>query len=200
MEGHKSLYFSSDFLWARQALYVFGLWIAMRVVERKAPLSLILFFLIGSFFSFDWALSLETHWFSNMYGFLYLSSGAQAAMSLMVFRGFKDNDIPTKKDLVHLLLTISLLWFYLNFSQFIIIWMGNLPREAGWYVERMTGWTLLVWFIFGALKLVPIFLISFFKNYKIKNQLIQGISLLIFLGFILEMIWLLLPSMQGVHS
>ena len=42
-------------------------------------------------------------------------------------------------DLGNLMLAFVMLWAYVAFSQYLIIWSGNLPEEVTWYVARLNG-------------------------------------------------------------
>src|SRR2546425_37942 len=51
------------------------------------------------------------------------------------------------RDLGSLLLTFVLFWAYMSFSQFLLIWVGNLPEEIPWYLRRTRGgweWVAMV--------------------------------------------------------
>ncbi len=98
----------------------------------------------------DWVMSLDAHWFSTMFGPLFIVGpglGALAVCSLIV--GVNANRDPFKhyirpsvtRDLGNMMLTFTMLWAYFNFSQFLIIWNGNLPATAGYYYARsVEGW------------------------------------------------------------
>lgn len=98
----------------------------------------------------DWVMSLDPHWYSTMFGPLFIVGpglGALALCSLLI--GVNANRDPFKnyirpnvtKDLGNMMLTFTMLWAYFNFSQFLIIWNGNLPTTAGYYYARsVEGW------------------------------------------------------------
>lgn len=194
--GNKGIYFNFSFLMLRQLLYIGLILLGSFVLPRRPWASLIIFIIVGSFLVFDWALAFEVHWFSNMYGFIYLTSGVIAAMSLMLLHSLP-RDEGARKDLVHLFLTISLFWFYLHACQFLIIWMGNLPREVGWYIVRMNSWMLKLFILIPILKVVPIFILSFNPQLKARASFIKTVAVLSLISFVLEIIWLLLPSIKG---
>ena len=93
-------------------------------------------------------MSLEPHWTSTIYGMIFMVSEALAAMSLMtvtVILLAKEKSLAgmvtprVLNDYGNLLLTFTMLWAYLSFSQFLIIWAGNLQDEIPWYMTRARG-------------------------------------------------------------
>ena len=194
--GNKEIYFNFTFLLIRQLLYVGLILLGAFILPRRPWASLIIFILVGSFLVFDWALAFEVHWFSNMYGFIYLTSGVLAAMSLMFLRSLPEDEV-ARKDLVHLYLATTLFWFYLHCCQFLIIWMGNLPREVGWYNVRLTSGMFTLFVLVPILKVIPVFVLSFNPQEKAKPKWIKTVAIFSLISFVLEIIWLLLPSMKG---
>ena len=96
----------------------------------------------------DWVMSLEPHWFSTIYGFLFMVIMGLAALCLcvVVVRLLADTEptadvIEPKRlnDLGNLMLALVMLWTYMSFSQFLIIWAGNLKDEIPWYMVRAFG-------------------------------------------------------------
>ena len=95
-------------------------------------------------------MSLDPHWFSTIFGLMFVgrlralgASRSRSPSSRRVGpRGRARRARLTPRhfhDLGKLLLAFTMLWAYLNFSQFLIIWSGNLPEEIPWYIERMRG-------------------------------------------------------------
>jgi hypothetical protein len=103
-----------------------------------------------TFASFDWLMSLEPHWFSTIYGVLILGGQGLSALAFLIIvlvwlsrRPPLDRIVAASHfhDLGNLMLAFVMLWAYFSFSQYLIIWSGNLPAEIGWYLHRLqTGW------------------------------------------------------------
>src|SRR5205823_1763374 len=117
-----------------------GLIKKMRAVS--AP-GLVVFTFISTFAFVDWVMSLEPHWFSTIYGAMFLIGEVLGAFSLTIglVIVFADREplrsYVTKQhlhDLGNLMFAFMVLWAYLSFSQFLIIWSGNLPEEIPWYL------------------------------------------------------------------
>jgi hypothetical protein len=97
-------------------------------------------------------------------------------------------------DLGNLLLTFVMLWAYLAFSQFLIIWSGNLKDEIPWYTSRATGgWAWLAVFLIVFHFAVP-FLLLLSRNVKRRLRVLSVVAgALIFLGWV-DMYWLMVPA------
>lgn len=188
--GNKKIYFNLSFLILRNILYFLALFISLFRINKLPSLSLLLCFLVGNFFAFDWAMSKEGHWFSNMYGLIYLANGAQAAMSIFLITNHQKLKDHTKVDFVHLLLTCSIVWFYLQICQFIIIWMGNIPRESIFYIERWESFGGFIILIAIIVKLIPVAIISLFKSFKQNTLITKFVSFPILMMCFLEVFWL----------
>ena len=96
--------------------------------------------------SADWMMSLQRDFYSSLYPFLYFGGAMVVVFSLLSAcaaflqrRGLWPEDPGLRHDYGKLLFAAVLFWGYLTFSQFIIVWNGNLPREAAWYVARTSG-------------------------------------------------------------
>ncbi len=169
---HKHLYLNVPFFLVRAAVY-FLIWnglayflnawslegdadpdprIALRM-QRLSGIGLVLYGLTITFASFDWLMSLEPHWFSTIYGVLIIGGQGLSALAFLIValawlsrREPLDAVIqPTHfHDLGNLMLAFVMLWAYFSFSQFLIIWSGNLPAEIAWYQHRLdTGWRFI---------------------------------------------------------
>lgn len=120
-----------------------------RLEQLSAP-GLILYVFTVTFSSVDWAESILNHWFSTMWGFLFVANQGLTAMGFgIVVLAFLSRQKPMSEvlrpshfqDLGKLLLMFVMLWAYFSFSQLLIVWSGNLSNEIPWYVPRFaTSW------------------------------------------------------------
>jgi hypothetical protein len=101
-----------------------------------------------TFAAIDWGLSLAPHWFSTMYGVLFIVGWTLSALSFtIVLLARLAGEAPmdralqpgTVHDLGKLLLAFTMLWAYVNFSQFLIVWSGNISEETPFYIQRLHG-------------------------------------------------------------
>ncbi|MBZ5600338.1 MAG: hypothetical protein LAN83_18700 [Acidobacteriia bacterium] len=109
---------------------------------------LILYGFTISFAAIDWVMSLDPSWISTIYGLLVLAGQVLSAICFAVvveriLVRYKPMSEMLKPDYVHdhgkLMLTFVMVWAYFEFSQWLIIWAGNLPEEITWYMRRLNG-------------------------------------------------------------
>jgi hypothetical protein len=150
---HRSAYLQEGYFLLRAAIY-FVLWSVIALAAARnwggAPFCLVVFILSVTWSMMAWVMSLDPWVGSTILGLLIGMSCHMAAMA-MVCLGVSsvpelaviaDEDRKPERplnDLGNLLLATVMLWAYMEFSQLLIIWSGNLPDEAAWYVRRSTG-------------------------------------------------------------
>lgn len=173
-----------------------------RMQKLSAP-GLVVLTLSATFAFFDLIMSLEPHWFSTIYGAMFLVGQVLQTFAFIIavivllsrrapFAGL----LTTQHfhDLGNLMLAFTCLWAYLSFSQFLIIWSGNLPEEIPWYVRRLYGgWgavaVLLVLFHF----FVP-FVILLQRFVKRNPSLLQKVALLMIVIRLIDVFWVVMPA------
>ena len=154
----------------------------------------------------DWVMSLQPHWFSTIFGFLFIVIFLLAgySFSILVFRRLAVNEPlrdalePSRYlDVGNLLLAFTILWTYLSFSQFLIIWAGNLKDEIPFYTVRTEGG----WGVIAALLLIFHFFVPFFmllmRGIKRRLPRLAKVALIQFTLTILDLYWLIVPSYQS---
>ena len=116
--------------------------------RSMSSIGLVIYSLTISFAIIDWVMSLQARWISTIYGLLFVAGEALAAFCFaVVIESILSKRKPMSEYLtkteVHdhgkLMLAFVMVWAYFNFSQWLIIWAGNLPEEIPWYVRRMNG-------------------------------------------------------------
>jgi len=156
-----------------------------------------------TFASFDWLMSLEPHWFSTIYGVLIMGGQGLTALAFLIIvlvwlsrRAPLDRVVAREHfhDLSNLMLAFVMLWAYFSFSQYLIIWAGNLPEEISWYLHRLqTGWRfvglILLLFHFA----VP-FVLLLSRTIKRQAALIVKVALGILVVRMVDLFWLTAPE------
>jgi hypothetical protein len=116
--------------------------------RAMSSIGLVIYSFTISFAVIDWVMSLQARWISTIYGLLFI---AGEALSAFCFCVVIEHILGKRKPMsgyltdteVHdhgkFMLTFVMVWAYFNFSQWLIIWAGNLPEEIPWYVRRMNG-------------------------------------------------------------
>lgn len=222
---HKSLYLNLPFFLARAAFY-FMAWAAAahllskwslkldagpdpRLERRLQGLSgggLVLMGLTITFSSVDWAMSLNPHWFSTIYGMIFMVGDALSALTLViVLVALMGGERPlssvlrptTFHDLGKLLLAFLMLWAYLHLSQFIITWSGNLPEEISWYVARFRGGWQVLALLLVVLHFVLPFVLLLSRDLKRDPRLLGAVAAGILFARLLDLFWIVAPDMTG---
>src|SRR6266404_1728608 len=177
-----------------------------RLIGRMRALSapgLVVFVFTTTFAFVDWIMSLEPHWFSTIYGAMFLVGEVLEAFALVIallvvlsrWAPLKDYVTPQHfHDLGNLMFAFTVLWAYLSFSQFLIIWAGNLPEEIPWYIRRLHGgWggvaLALVIFHFA----VP-FLLLLQRGLKRRADILFRVCLLMLVVRVVDVYWIVEPS------
>ena len=171
-----------------------------RVVS--AP-GLLFFILLMSLMGVDWLMSLDPHWYSTIYGLILVVgqglsalSFAVAVLALMAPREPMNSVLRTMHfhDLGKLMLALVMLWAYFSFSQFLIIWAGNLPEEIPYYLARLQGgWKYLsLVLVFGHFILPFCLLLS--ADLKKRPNLLARVAWFIIAIRLYDLIWLIAPG------
>jgi hypothetical protein len=208
----KAAWFKPWFFFARVVGY-FLLWLLAAAIARNGasrPSAIILAVLIltASFAAVDWAMSLEAHWFSTIYGGLYIAGAMIVAMALSIVfltslapvsTAIDKRSADLLNDLGNLLLAFVMIWAYFSFSQFLIIWSGNLPEENIWYVHRSrNGWQ----WVAGAIALLHFaapFLLLLSRDLKRNPKTILMVAAGLILMRSIDLLWIVAPSFEN-HS
>lgn len=182
-----------------------------RVMRFNSGWGLLAFALTTAFFAFDFLMALDFRFFSTMWGVYYFASAALASVSvvvlvLAVLRGMgRLTGAVTEEhfhDLGKLVLSFTVFWSYIAFSQYFLIWYSNIPEETAWYVYR-TGEggykTLFIILAFG--HFVAPFCILLFRKVKRSTGLLAFMSLYMIAITVADMIWIVRPMVYvGEHA
>ncbi|WP_420237405.1 hypothetical protein ACOBR2_17585 [Telmatobacter bradus] len=152
-----------------------------------------------------WIMSLDVTWASSIFGLLLLVGLASQALALATFTVLalaKDDPYKTvlrideQHDMGKMVFAFVMLNVYLAFSQFLIVWSGNLPEEASWYLDRMRG----VWSAIMALDcifawLVP-FLLLLSRDLKRNRKRLMAVCAWILFARAFDLFWMIEPSFK----
>lgn len=128
----------------------------------------------------DWFKSLEYHWFSTMYGVWFFAASMRAALSILIIlcvilatKGYLRGILKQshRYDIGCLMLTFTIFWAYISFSQYFLIYNANIPEETFWYNIREKNydgslnswWWVSMGLIFGHF-LTPFLLLLWYKT------------------------------------
>ena len=175
-----------------------------RTAPWTGPVGMILYVVTVYLLSVDWVVSLEPGWSSTAFPVIFMASQALAALAFCIaatiFAVPPDDaeavNPGTWKDLGNLLLGALMFWAYVAYSQFLIVWSGNLPREAAWYLHRNAGgWHgLLIALAVVQLFLPVLLLLSKFT--KRRTRFFAALAGGVVLGQAVYVYWLVLPTFR----
>jgi hypothetical protein len=179
-------------------------------MARLAGPGIPVFVLIWTLASTDWGMSLEPEWFSSMYPVTFIIEGMLATfawgilgLAWMRSRKLLPYSVPTDRlhDLGKFMFAFTIVWTYINFSQFLIIWSGNIPEETPWYIHRMeNGWLILALMLMVGHFFLPFFaLLS--RHTKRRFEVVTPIAIYIIFIQVVFVFWSVVPSLypEGFH-
>jgi hypothetical protein len=209
--------------WALRAALYFGLWAVMmfllnkwsddmdktgdftllQKMSRFSGPTMVFFVLVVTFAAIDWTMTIDPHFFSTIWGLLFvaswgLSSFAFSIVILAWLSKFPPMDgIVGKRhfhDLGKLQLALVMVWAYFNFSQFLIIWSGNIPEETYWYLERMQGGWGVVGVLLIVLHFAFPFLVLLSRDVKRNAKWLSVIALFVLLMRFVDLYYIIGPA------
>ncbi|MEW6367562.1 MAG: quinol:cytochrome C oxidoreductase [Acidobacteriota bacterium] len=179
--------------------------LTLRMQRLGAP-ALLLYGITVTFASFDLLMSLDPHWFSTIYGVYFFAGGVVgffALLPLVIYvlqrSGYAAHAITIEHyhDMGKLLFAFVVFWAYIAFSQYMLIWYGNMPEETDWYFDRQAGgwaWVSLA-LLFGHF-IVP-FLAVLSRVPKRSKALLAGVALWVLAMHWIDLYWLVMPGAEG---
>ncbi len=223
----KTPYLNTGFFWIRAVVY-FLIWGALtyflnkwsaandrtadsKFLNRLTKLSgpgIVLFVLAVSFASFDWVMSLDPEWFSTIFGLLFVVNWVLSAFAFVIAvmvllanrKPFAGVVAPAHlHDLGKLLLAFIMLWAYFSFSQYLIIWSGNIPEETKWYLDRLRGGWGYVGLLLILLHFALPFVLLLSRDLKRSANKLAGVAVLVFLMRFVDLLWLIIPAFNRGH-
>ena len=152
-----------------------------------------------------WIMLLDPTWYSSVYGLLFLVGQAYSVLALAIIvvlslakaEPFKTILRQTEQhDLGKFTFAFVMLNIYLAFSQFLIIWSGNLPEEIPWYLDRVRGgWGVIVTLDFVFHWLIPFTLLLSRDLKRNKKRLVLVCQWMVF-AKAFDLFWLIEPNFK----
>jgi hypothetical protein len=152
-----------------------------------------------------WVMSLDPTWYSSVYGLLFLVGQAYGVLALSIIvvislskaEPFKTILRQTEQhDLGKFTFAFVMLNIYLAFSQFLIIWSGNLPEEIPWYLDRIRGhWGIIITLDFIFHWLIPFTLLLSRDLKRNKKRLVRVCQFMVF-ARAFDLFWLIEPNFK----
>ena len=165
--------------------------------------TMVIYALVVTFAVVDWVMMLDPHWFSTMWGLLFVAGWALSCFcfTAALLAYFSDkaplNRVLGRRhfhDIGKLMLALVMVWAYFNFSQFLIIWSGNIPEETGWYIVRMKGVWGWIGIILVFLHFAFPFLLLLKRDTKRQARVLATIAIFILVMRLVDMFYLIGPN------
>ena len=219
----KRPYLNPTFFLLRIGLY-FAVWIALSVRLRALSLrqdetgdvtlsrrmrglsfpGTLLLALTATFAAFDLVMSLNYAWYSTIFGVCFWVGGIRGSLSLLVLTavalrgaGYLRNTITKEHlhDCGKLMFGFTIFWAYIAFSQYFLIWYGNVPEETQWYLRRRVGG----WYAMSVLLGVVYFVVPFFlllpQAWKRSPRMVAFAAAWILFFHAYDFYWQIIPEM-----
>jgi hypothetical protein len=224
----KKAFLNQPFYWLRTIAYLatfilFARWFRRQSLEldhltgeelvkrhllnyRRGALFLVFFAVFSSTLAWDWLMSIDTHWFSTLFGW-YIFAGmwvsAMVTAVILVLYLKRKGYLPQVNnshihDLGKWVFAISFLWSYLYFSQFMLIWYANIPEESIYFVQRIEHHPALMWTTFFINFAIPMVMLMS-RDAKRNPRFLIGVGSVIFIGHWLDVNMIVMPGALGHH-
>ncbi|ABC80575.1 hypothetical protein [Anaeromyxobacter dehalogenans] len=222
---HKRPYLNVPFFVVRAAIY-FACWIGVAHLLRAWSLrqdevgghdltrrqralgagSLPFVALTLTFAAFDWMMSLDPRFFSTIFGVYWFAGSFVGAFAVVIIAGnatrLDPNQFGAHMNTEHFhslgkfLLAFTAFWAYVAFSQFMLIWIANIPEEVPWYILRIEGgWKAVGVFLALFHFLVPFFLLMNRAITRVPGRLAKVAVWILFVHWI-DLYWLVMPHLD----
>ena len=221
----KQAYLNAPFFFIRAAVYIFGWWYASKRLialsrkedtegglsshKRSITISAIFIGFFGytsSMMAWDWIMSIDTHWFSTLFGwFVFSSMGVTGFTTIAILaiylkkKGYleyvNENHI---HDLGKWIFSFSVLWTYMWFSQFMLIWYSNIPEEVTYYLARWDNYNFLFW-VTSVINFIFPLLILMSRDGKRNFNYIVTVGVIVLIGHWFNVFLLIAPGTLGEH-
>ena len=171
---------------------------------RWAVAVLIAYGWVFTLIAFDFVMALDPHWFSTLLGGYYFVGNVLIGLAFVVgvtaagrrrlgIAGYVGRH--QLHDLGKLLFGFCILWAYLFWSQYLVIWYGDLAEETEFVYHRMHGaWEPVAWAVFAMTFAGP-FVVLLSRAVKTWIPGLTTVAAVVFAGMWLERFVLVVPSL-----
>jgi hypothetical protein len=181
----------------------------MHSISRWSAPGLLMLMLSVTLASFDWDMSLNPHWYSTIFGLYVFAGGGLAFIATWILicmalrsKGVLKNTINVEHyhDLGKWLFAMTVFWAYISFSQYLLIWYGNLPEETIWYRFRFeNSWTAWSWVLLFGHFIIP-FLVLVVRASKRNFKVLTGMAIWIICAHFVDIYWQVMPTFHHAEG
>jgi Ni/Fe-hydrogenase subunit HybB-like protein len=181
-----------------------------KTIRILSPILVLIYAIVYSLLAIDLIMTLSPPWFSTLFGAYFfignLYTGLAMLAILAVFLqgspgGIEPIERRHRRDIARLILAFCMITGDFFWSQFLVIWYGNLPEEIMFLLRRVdsTPWAILSWTVLVIAFIVP-FLVLLSRRMKVNRAGLAGVSVIILVGMWLERYVLVVPSVYPGDS
>ncbi|MBD8487855.1 quinol:cytochrome C oxidoreductase [Echinicola sp. CAU 1574] len=175
-------------------------------IRKWSAIFLVIFAVSSSISAWDWVMSIDTHWFSTLFGWYVFASWFVAGLSSITLvtimlkeRGylemFNENHL---HDLGKFVFGFSIFWTYLWFSQFLLIYYANIPEESVYFIERLSSDKYGAFiFVNLIMNFVLPFLVLMTRDAKRHTIFLKVVCTLIIIGHWVDFFLMVQPGTLG---
>ena len=177
--------------------------------QGLSGLGLVLYSLTVSFAVVDWVMSLDPQWGSTIYGLIFIAGQGLSALAFSVvmltlftrYSPYREIIKPMQfHDIGKLMLAFVMLFAYFSFSQWLIIWAGNLPEEIGWYLHRIRGGWGVVALIIILFHFALPFALLLSRELKRAGSRLIGLAIFLIFMRLVDIYWYVVPNFAHEHG
>jgi hypothetical protein len=178
-------------------------------IKRYGAAFLVLFAVTSSTAAWDFVMSIETHWFSTLFGWYTFAGMFVTSIAVLVFtvaylksKGYlPEVNEHHLHDIGKFMFAFSIFWTYLWFAQFMLIWYSNIPEEITYFELRQDHYRGL-WLGSFFINFIAPFIILMTRDAKRKLYLLMGMSILLFIGHWMDTYIMVIPGsmVQAGHG
>ena len=177
--------------------------------KMVAAPGIILYAFTISFAAIDWFMSLDPSWISTIYGLIFVAGQLITSMAFAIVIErilFKYEPMKTllKPKYVHdhgnFMLTFVMLWAYFSYSQWLIIWSGNLPDEITWFFRRLHGGWQYVGLFLAIFHFAVPFFILLFRPIKRDVTKLVWIAVWMLIAHYIDILWHVEPAFSSTFT
>lgn len=225
--ANKSAYLNPVFFWVRTIVYLgvfllFARWFRKKSLEedqvggthihklmyKRGALFLVFFAVFSSTLAWDWLMSIDSHWYSTLYGWYVFSGMWVGAMifATILALWLKSQGLLTKVNDSHIhdlgkwMFAISMLWSYLWVSQFLLIWYANIPEEVTYFMQRVLGEYKVPFLTMFFINFAVPFYVLIARDAKRNPVFLVLTGILIFVGHFVDTYLLIIPGTMFDHN
>jgi hypothetical protein len=169
--------------------------------RRNAATFLVLFAVTESLMSWDFVMSIDTHWYSTLFAWYSFAGLFVTSIAVLVFtvtylksKGYLPEVTEHHlHDLGKFMFAFSIFWTYLWFCQFMLIWYSNIPEEITYFMVRQDHYRGL-WLASFFINFLAPFIVMMSRDAKRKLYLLMGMSIVIFIGHWIDTYIMVIPG------